>query len=177
MSYAAIRIARFGGPEVLELSTISELPAPAPGQLRIKVLAAGTGFTDVFIRRGRYPDVKCPLPFIRGYEAVGVVDALGPGVAYPALGTCVADLGVTGGYAQYALCPADRVVPVPGGIDPGKAACIPLAYVTAYQMLVRVRQLPERATVLVIGGSGTVGTALLDLGSGPIKGIPTTPMI
>lgn len=163
MSYEAVRIARFGGPEVLELATLPDLPAPASGQLRIKVLAAGTGFTDVFIRRGRYPDVKGPLPLIPGYEVVGVVDAIGPGVAHPALGTCVADMGVTGGYAQYASAPADRVVPVPDGIDPGQAACIPLAYVTAYQMLVRVRQLPEGATVLVIGGSGTVGTALLDL--------------
>lgn len=163
MSYKAIRIACFGGPEVLELATLPDLPVPAAGQLRVKVLAAGTGFTDIFIRRGRYPDVKGPLPLIPGYEAVGVVDALGPGVEYPAIGTCVADLGVTGGYAQYALCPADRVVAVPDGLDPSQAACIPLAYVTAYQMLVRMRQLPEGATVLVVGGSGTVGTALLDL--------------
>ena len=72
-----IRIARFGGPEGLELA---EQPTilPGPGEVRIKVLAAGTGFTDTFIRRGRYPDFKGPLPFTPGYDLVGVVEETGP---------------------------------------------------------------------------------------------------
>jgi len=56
------------------------MPVPGPGEVRIKVLAAGTGFTDTFIRRGRYPDFKGPLPFIPGYDLVGVVEETGPGV-------------------------------------------------------------------------------------------------
>src|SRR5271167_1157847 len=56
MPWQHIRIARFGGPEVLELAEEQTVPAPGPGEVRIKVLAAGTGFTDTFIRRGRYPD-------------------------------------------------------------------------------------------------------------------------
>ena len=75
----------------------------------------------------------------------------------------VADLCVVGGYAQYAIRPSRFLVPVPDGIDPAEAVCIPLAYLTAFQMLTRCRNLPSGATILVIGASGTVGTALLDL--------------
>ena len=163
MSWHHIRIARFGGPEVLELAEETTLPVPGPGEVRIKVVAAGTGFTDVFIRLGRYPDFKGPLPFTPGYEIVGTVDAAGPGVAAPAVGQMVADLCVTGGYTQYAIRPTRYLVPVPDGVDAAEAACIPLAYLTAFQMLTRYRALKPGATILVVGASGTVGTALLDL--------------
>jgi NADPH:quinone reductase-like Zn-dependent oxidoreductase len=83
MSWQHIRISRFGGPEVLELVQESAIPDPGPGEVRIKVLAAGTGFTDSLIRRGRYPDFKGPLPFTPGYELVGVVEKAGSGVAAP----------------------------------------------------------------------------------------------
>ena len=163
MSWQHIRISRFGGPEVLELAEQPTIPEPGVGEVRIKVLAAGTGFTDSFIRRGRYPDFKGPLPFTPGYELVGVVDKNGPGVDAVREGELVADLCVVGGYAQYAIRPARVLVPVPDGVDPAEAVCIPLAYLTAFQMLTRCRQLPPGATILVIGASGTVGTALLDL--------------
>ena len=163
MAWQHIRIARFGGPEVLELAEQPTIPDPGPGEVRIKVLAAGTGFTDTFIRRGRYPDFKGPLPFTPGYDLVGVVEKTGPGVLPSARGQLVADLCVVGGYAQYAIRPARFLVPVPDGVDPAEAVCIPLAYLTAYQMLTRYRRLPRGATILVIGASGTVGTALLDL--------------
>src|SRR5271165_1241689 len=163
MPWRHIRIARFGGPEVLELVEEQTVPAPGPGEVRIKVLAAGTGFTDTFIRRGRYPDFKGPLPFTPGYDLVGVVETTGPGVITPREGQVVADLCVVGGYAQYATRPARFLVPVPDGVDLAEAACIPLAYLTAFQMLTRCRRLPPGASILVVGASGTVGTALLDL--------------
>jgi NADPH:quinone reductase-like Zn-dependent oxidoreductase len=163
MSWQHIRIARFGGPEVLELADQSDVPDPGSGEVRVKVLAAGTGFTDTMIRRGRYPDFKGPLPFTPGYEIVGVVEKTGPDVTTSREGQMVADLCVVGGYAQYAVRPARYLVPVPDGVDPAEAACVPLAYLTAFQMLTRYRRLPPGATVLVIGASGTVGTALLDL--------------
>jgi NADPH:quinone reductase-like Zn-dependent oxidoreductase len=163
VAWRHIRISRFGGPEVLELVEQDAIPEPAAGEVRIKVLAAGTGFTDTMIRRGRYPDFKGPLPFTPGYEIVGVVEKVGPGVAAPSQGELVADLSVIGGYAQYAIRPARFLVPVPGGVDPAEAACVPLAYLTAFQMLTRCVPLPIGATILVIGASGTVGTALLDL--------------
>jgi NADPH:quinone reductase-like Zn-dependent oxidoreductase len=163
MSWQHISVSQFGGPEVMELTEEPSVPDPGPDEVRIKVLAAGTGFTDIFIRRGRYPDYKGPLPFTPGYEIVGLVDKLGPGVAGLQDGQLVADLCVVGGYAQYAIRPAKFLVPVPDGVDPAEAVCIPLAYLTAFQMLTRHRQLSRGATILVIGASGTVGTALLDL--------------
>src|SRR6202142_813513 len=163
MPWQHIRIARFGGPEVLELAEEQTAPAPGPGEIQIKVLDGGTGFTDTFIRRGRYPDFKGPLPFTPGYELVGVVEKTGPDVVSPREGQIVADLCVVGGYAQYAIRPARFLVPVPDGVDMAEAVCIPLAYLTAFQMLTRYRRLISGETILVIGASGTVGTALLDL--------------
>jgi len=75
----------------------------------------------------------------------------------------VADLCVVGGYAQYAIRPARFLVPVPDDVDAAEAVCMPLAYLTAFQMLTRYRRLSPGETILVIGASGTVGTALLDL--------------
>jgi NADPH:quinone reductase-like Zn-dependent oxidoreductase len=163
MPWQHIRISRFGGPEVLELVEQPTIPEPGADQVRIKVVAAGTGFTDTMIRRGRYPDFKGPLPFTPGYEIVGVVEKTGRAVAVPGENQMVANLCVVGGYAQYAIRPARFLVPVPDGIDPAEAVCIPLAYLTAFQMLTRYRRLAAGATVLIIGASGTVGTALLDL--------------
>src|ERR1700690_1904006 len=116
MPWQHLRISRFGGPEVLQMVEEATIPEPGPGEVRIKVLAAGTGFTDTMIRRGRYPDFKGPLPFPAGYEIVGVVDKVGPGVTPPTQGETVADLCVVGGYAQYAIRPARFLVPVPEGI-------------------------------------------------------------
>jgi len=163
MPWQHLRISRFGGPEVLQMAEESTIPEPAVGEVRIKVLAAGTGFTDTMIRRGRYPDFKGPLPFTPGYELVGIVEKVGAGVLSPREGELVADLCVVGGYAQYAIRPARFLVPIPDGVDPAEAVCIPLAYLTAFQMLTRCRKLPPSAVILVIGASGTVGTALLDL--------------
>jgi NADPH:quinone reductase-like Zn-dependent oxidoreductase len=163
MSWQRVRIFRFGGPEVLELAEETTIPDPGPGEVRIKVLAAGTGFTDSFIRRGRYPDFKGPLPFTPGYDLVGAVDKAGPDVTAPREGQIVADLCVVGGYAQYAIRPARFLVSVPDGVDLPEAVCIPLAYLTAFQMLTRYRRFSPGETILVIGASGTVGTGLLDL--------------
>ncbi|MGA2710504.1 MAG: medium chain dehydrogenase/reductase family protein [Steroidobacteraceae bacterium] len=163
MPWQHVRISRYGGPEVLQLVEEPTRPEPGAEEVRVRVLVAGTGFTDTMIRRGRYPDFKGPLPFTPGYEIVGVVEKCGPGVAASLAGQTVADLCTVGGYAQYAIRPARFLVPVPDGVDPAEAVCIPLAYLTAFQMLTRCRSLPPGATILVIGASGTVGTALLDL--------------
>ena len=88
---------------------------------------------------------------------------LGSGVVSPRKGQIVADLCVVGGYAQYAIRPARFLVPVPDGIDAAEAVCIPLAYLTAFQMLTRYRRFFPGDMILVVGASGTVGTAMLDL--------------
>src|ERR1700734_1992384 len=105
MPWQHLSISRFGGPEVLRLVAESTIPEPGPGEVRIKVLAAGTGFTDTMIRRGRYPDYKGPLPFTPGYDIVGIIEKTGAGVAAPLAGETVADLCVVGGYTQYAIRP------------------------------------------------------------------------
>jgi hypothetical protein len=129
------------------------------GEVRIKVLAAGTGFTDTFIRRGRYPDFKWASAVYARLRSRGCRREDRARRNRPREGQLVADLCVVGGYAQYAIRPARFLVPVPNEIDPAEAVCIPLAYLTAFQMLTRCRRLPPGATILVIGASGTVGTA------------------
>lgn len=168
MSYERIVIDRHGGPEVLRLAQESTLPAPGPGQARIKVLAAGTGFTDTLVRRGLYPGIKERLPFSPGYDIVGEIDALGPdrdGLSTGLrIGQRVADMPVWGGYTQYLIRPLSTLVSIPQDIDPAEAVCLPLAFMTAYQMLTRYRRFQSGDRIFIQGASGTVGTALLALG-------------
>ena len=109
MSWQHICIKRFGGPDVLELAEQPTIPEPGHGEVRIKILAAGTGFTDSFIRRGRYPDFKGPLPFTPGYELVGVVDKTGPGVVATREGELVAD--PLRGWRLRSVCDPPRAFP------------------------------------------------------------------
>lgn len=164
MSWQKIVIESFGGTEVLQVVESAARPEPGPGQVRVRVLAAGTGITDTLVRRGQYPGVKGKLPLTPGYDWVGVVDAAGPGVTACRPGDAVADLSVTGGYAQYLCVDAGRLVPVPPGLDPAQAVCMLLPYTTALQMLTRLRTLSPGDCCLVHGGGGAVGSALLDLG-------------
>ena len=97
MPWQLVRISRFGGPEVLQVVEESTIPEPGPGEVLIKVLAAGAGFTDTLIRRGRYPDFNVPLPFTPGYEIVGVIEKTGAGVVALLAGEMVSDLCVVGG--------------------------------------------------------------------------------
>jgi NADPH:quinone reductase-like Zn-dependent oxidoreductase len=104
-----IELTAFGGPEMLRVVQETTLPQPGPGQIRVRVLAAGTGFTDTIIRLGQYPGVKQKPPFTPGYDWFGVVDALGTGVTGLAVGDAVADMPVIGGYTQYLCVDAARV--------------------------------------------------------------------
>jgi NADPH:quinone reductase-like Zn-dependent oxidoreductase len=164
MSYKRVMLQAFGGPEQLQLETVDELPQPAPGEVRVKVLSAGTGFTDTVIRQGQYPGVKQKPPFVPGYDWFGVVDALGAGVTALQLGQFVADMPVIGAYTQYLCVAADRVVPAPDGLDPTEAVAMILSYTTAYQMLTRLKNLQPGMSCLVHAAGGAVGTALLELG-------------
>ena len=162
-SWQHIQLSAFGGPDKLQLVTENSLPEPGPGQLRVRVLTAGTGFTDTIIRRGQYPGVKQKPPFTPGYDWFGVVDAIGSGVDTLQVGDCVADMPVIGGYTQYLLADAARVIPCPAGLDPAQAVCMILSYTTAYQMLTRECSLKSGDSVLVHAAGGAVGTALLEL--------------
>src|SRR5213078_4131449 len=105
----AIRVHTPGGPEALRYEEI-ERPAPGPGQVLVKIEAAGVNFIDIYQRTGHY---KVPLPVTLGQEAAGTVSAVGPGVAEPKVGERVAYASLLGAYAEYAVVPADRVVVLP----------------------------------------------------------------
>jgi len=113
-----------------------ELPALGTGQARVKILAADVSFSDVNIRRGRYPGAPRP-PFTPGYAMVGVVDQLGPETSGPAIGQAVAALTFYGSYSQFICLSVQELVLVPTGVDPAEAVSLVLNYVAAYQMLHR----------------------------------------
>ncbi len=161
--YNKIVAQNFGGPEVLELVHFEELPEPGAGEVRVRVEAAGVGYTDTILRRGRYMLYKGGLPLTPGYDVVGVVDKLGAGVTGLQTGDRVADMSVHGGYSQYIVLPARDLIPVPAGVDPVAAVDVPLMWMTAWQMLTRSVSLPKGAAILVVGASGAVGRALVVL--------------
>lgn len=153
----------FGGPEVLTLVHEDSIPQPGPDEVRLRVLAAGVGYTDTIVRRGKYRDYRAGLPCTPGYDVVGTVDAVGAGADPTLLGRLVADMPVHGSYTQYAVRPADGVVPVPDGLSPAHAIDVPLMWTTAWQMLTRVADVRAGDQVLVVGAAGSVGRALVRL--------------
>ncbi|MFT4632139.1 MAG: NADPH:quinone reductase-like Zn-dependent oxidoreductase [Candidatus Azotimanducaceae bacterium] len=163
-AYQQIVINEYGPPNVMQLVEQAILPEPGAGEVRIKVLAAGVSFTDTMVRKGVYVGVNVEFPFSPGYDLVGVVDKLGPGVEGFAIGQKVADLTVYGAYTQYTVRPIESLVPVPNNLDAVEAVSLVLSYTTAYQMLHRVADLKAGQSVLIHGASGAVGTALAQIG-------------
>ena len=165
MTFKRIQISKFGDPNVMKLVTEAELPKPAAGQVRIRVIAASAAMTDTMIRRGRYPGIgKKQLPLTPGYDIAGLVDEVGEGVSEFAIGDTVADMTITGGYSQYMCVNSDRLTKVPSGISPARATASVLTYVTAYQMLHRIARVKRGQAVLVHAAGGAVGSALIQLG-------------
>jgi NADPH:quinone reductase-like Zn-dependent oxidoreductase len=162
MKYKSVVVTQRGGPEVLQIVEKELLP-PETGQVRIKVLATGVGGTDINYRYGRSP-LSPKVPFVPGYEVMGVVDAVGQGVTRVALGERVAALTGQGSYTEMMYLGEEHLAPVPASISPEDAVVLVLNYVTAYQMLHRVAKVKTGDKVLLIGASGGVGTALLQLG-------------
>jgi len=165
MSYKRIVITEFGGPEVLKSVEEEQLPEPAEGEVRARVLVTTASFTDIMIRKGMYREVKEKPPFSPGYDMVGVVDRVGKGVEDFNEGDLIAYMTVIGGYSEYICLPAERLVRVPEGVDPAEAVSAVLSYVTAYQMLQRIAGVERGQSVMVHGAAGAVGTAILQLGN------------
>jgi Alcohol dehydrogenase GroES-like domain len=153
---------RYGGPEVLRVVEDDD-PRPGPGEVRVRVLAAGVSFTDAQLRAGTYLGVPKP-PFTPGYELVGVVEELGPGCSRLRAGDRVAALTVWGAYAERVCVREVDAVEVPGELDPAEVVSLVLPYMTAYQLLHRTARVKSGETVLVHGAAGRVGTAVLELG-------------
>jgi NADPH:quinone reductase-like Zn-dependent oxidoreductase len=110
----AVMLTKKGAPEVLKTVELP-LPNPGPGEVRVKVLATGVGATDISMRRGFYPYAPA-IPFVPGYESVGIVDAVGPGVTTLTEGDRVCALLVYGGYATHVVRGAQHWVKVPSGV-------------------------------------------------------------
>lgn len=163
MPWTRVRLNAFGGPEELELDTVTDLPEPGQGDVRVRVLVTSAAFTDVMIRKGMYPDVKDRPPFTPGYDMVGVVDASGPGATRFRPGERVADLTTIGAYAEYICLPEDRLTPVPEGVSDVDALGMILSALTPFQMLHRVAKMQARQSLLIHGAGGAVGTAMLQL--------------
>jgi NADPH:quinone reductase-like Zn-dependent oxidoreductase len=153
----------YGGPEVLRLVE-EDAPRPGPGEVRVRVLAAGVSFTDAQLRAGTYLGVPKP-PFTPGYELVGVVDELGPGCARLRAGDRVGALTVWGADAERVCVPEENAVEVPADLDPAEVVSLVFTYMTAYQLLHRAARVERGEAVLVHGAAGRVGTAVLELGA------------
>ncbi len=163
MSWRKIVLTEFGGPDRLEMQTVDTLPEPEGAEVRVRVLVTSAAFTDVMIRKGKYPDVKEKPPFALGYDLVGVVDAAAPGATRFRPGDRVADLTTIGAYAEYICLPEDRLTPVPEGVSDVAALGVILSAVTPYQMLHRVAKAQAGQSLLIHGAGGAVGTAMLQL--------------
>lgn len=160
-TYRAVMITKPGGPEVLQCVELPIEP-PGPGQLRVRVCAAGVGSTDFAMLAGNYAFAP-KIPFVPGYEIAGRVDAIGAGVAGFRIGERVAALTVHGGFGEYLLREAEHFVPVPDAVSDIEAAAVILNYVTAWQMIHRVARVRPGQSALVTGAAGGVGTAALQL--------------
>jgi NADPH:quinone reductase-like Zn-dependent oxidoreductase len=162
MKYKNVIVPERGGPEVLQIVE-NELHAPPPGQARIKILVTPVCQDDVAARVGNRPFLP-KLPFVPGYSILGTVDAIGDGVSQVAVGDRVAALTQTGGYSEIIYLDEQKLVHVPEAVDPAEAAILILNYVVPYQVMHRTVQVQAGDKVLIIGASGGVGTAFLQLG-------------
>ncbi len=156
----ALRQDSANGPEDLHLVTDAPVPAAGPGEILLKVTAAGVNFADVMQTRGTYEDGP-EAPYIAGFEAAGEVVAVGEGVTVPAVGDRVVGTG-GGAFAEYMVMPAAGAVAVPEGWSDEQAIGLILNWVTALAAL-KLGRLAAGETVLVQAAAGGVGQAAVRL--------------
>jgi len=152
---AAVRVHKTGGPEVLSYEDVA-VPAPGPGQIRVKQHACGVNFIDVYFRMGMYP-APGGLPFIVGNEAAGEVAEVGPGVGDFKVGDRVAYVSGPGCYAAERVVPADRALKLPANISYEQAAAMMLKGMTVEYLLRRTFKIEKGMNVLVHAAAGGVG--------------------
>ena len=156
----AIQVPKFGGPEVLELNEIPT-PKPGPGQIPVRVRAAGVNPYDTYMRNGMYP-IKPPLPYIPGSDAAGTVEAVSEGVKKVKPGDRVYTAKtISGAYAEYTLADESQIYPLPEKISFAQGAGLWVPYGTAYHALYHHAYARSGETLLVHGASGGVGNAAL----------------
>ena len=155
----AIRIHEHGGPEVLQYADIPD-PTPQAHEAVVKIDAAGINFIDIYFRTGLYPT---KLPFTNGQEGAGTVVAVGADAGDVKVGDRVAYTGVQGSYAEYAAVPADRLVPVPEGLDTKTAAAVMLQGMTVHYLTHSTFKLGPGHTILTHAAAGGVGLFLVQV--------------
>jgi len=161
----AIQVEKFGGPGQLKLAEVPT-PRPGPGEVRVRLAYAGVNYIDVYMRDGSYArshTYQTPLPMTIGMEGAGRIEELGTGVSDLAIGDTVAYCLSRGSYAEYAVVPAWKVVPVPSGIDLGVATALMLQGSTAHYLSRSAFPLKRGNTCLVHAGAGGVGQLLVQL--------------
>jgi NADPH2:quinone reductase len=155
----AIRVHNYGGPEVLKYEEVPT-PKPGPGEARVKIEAAGVNYIDIYHRTGLYPG---QLPFTPGMEGAGVVDEVGPGVSEIKVGDRVAYAMQQGSYAEYAIVPAWKLVPLPDNLSTQSAAAAMLQGMTAHYLTHSTYPLKTGDTVLIHAAAGGVGLLLIQM--------------
>jgi NADPH2:quinone reductase len=155
----AIRVHEFGGPEVLQCDELP-LPEPGPGEARVKLEAIGVNFIDIYHRSGAY---KGGLPLTLGQEAAGTVEAVGPGVSELQPGARVVYASVQGAYADFAIVPAVRLVPIPAGLSTELTCASFLQGLTAHYLAFSTFPLKPGQTALVHAAAGGLGQLLVQV--------------
>src|SRR5438034_6888854 len=158
----AIRVHEFGGPEVLRVEEVPT-PEPGPGEVLVRMHAIGVNPVETYIRAGTYA-YKPALPYAPGNDGAGVVEQVGPDVHQFKPGDRVYTAGsLSGTYAEFALCRAEQVHPLPANVSFAQGAAMGTPYATAYRGLFQRADAKSGETVLVHGASGGVGTAAVQL--------------
>ena len=152
---------RFGPPATLAVEDIPS-PEPGAGEVRVRIHAAGVNFPDSLIIENKY-QIKAPLPFTPGGELAGVVDAVGTGVTRFAPGQKVIGFTGWGAFAEEAVVPQERLVPMPDGMPFDVAGSFLMTYGTCWHALKDRGQLAAGETVLVLGGAGGIGIAAIEI--------------
>jgi NADPH2:quinone reductase len=155
----AVRVHNYGGAEVLAIEDIA-VPEPQAGEARVKIEAIGVNFIDIYQRTGLYP---LKTPFTLGMEGAGVVDATGDHVTEVKKGDRVAYAMVLGSYAEYAIVPAAKLVPLPANVDSQSAAALMLQGMTAHYLTHSSYPLKNGETALVHAAAGGTGLLLVQI--------------
>ena len=155
----AIQILRTGGPEALTLTDLPT-PTPAPGEALLRVEACGVNFIDTYFREGRYP---ATLPYTLGQEAAGTVVSVGADVTAVKAGDRVAWCGIPGTYAEFAVAPVARLVPIPEGVSAQQAAAAILQGMTAHYLSHSTYAIQRGDEVLIHAGAGGTGLLLTQM--------------
>jgi len=157
----AVLCRRFGPPETLAVEDVPS-PLPGPGEARVRVKVAGVNFPDALIIEDKY-QIKPPLPFSPGGELAGVVDAVGEGVTRFQTGQPVIGFTGWGAFAEQAVVPQDRLIPMPDNMPFEVAGSFLMTYGTCYHALKDRGQLAAGETVLVLGAAGGIGIAAIEI--------------